>query len=98
MSVRAADDSRPSIPASTRQSLLELGKLTGALCGSVASVGLLLLELLVVLFLRGAEVSSIWEVQNGASLLLPAYLTLGIVGGTSGGLLLQLLTRAERSR
>ena len=49
--------------------------------------------------MHGAEVASVWEVQNGASLLLPAYVALAVVTGTCGGLLLQLLiARAERSR
>jgi hypothetical protein len=98
MSVRAESGSRPSIPASTRASLFELGKLVAALYGSLASLGLLLLELCVVLLGRGAEVSSIWEVQNGALLLLPACVAVAVVTGASGGLLLRLLTRAERSR
>jgi Sulfatase/HEAT repeats len=98
MSLRSAAGSRPSIPDSTRERLLEQGSLFAAVYGSVASFGLLLLELSLVLLLRGAELSSVWEVQNGAALLLPAYLTLSIVGGAGGGLLLQLLARAERSR
>ena len=98
MSVRAAAGSRSSIPESARPNLPERGLLAAALYGSLSSVGLLLLELGLALALRGAEISSIWEVQNGASLLLPAYLALGIGGGTIGGLLLQLLGRAERSR
>jgi arylsulfatase A-like enzyme len=98
MSVRAESASRPSLPASARASLLELGKLVAALYGSLASLSLLLLELGVVLMARGAEVSSVWEVQNGAFLLLPAYVAVAVATGGSGGLLLQLLTRAERSR
>jgi arylsulfatase A-like enzyme len=98
MSQRAAERSRPSIPASTRASLLEMSKARAAAYGSLASLALALLELVLVLGVRGSEVSSIWEVQNGASLLLPAFVLLAIATGTSGGLLLQLLTRAERSR
>jgi hypothetical protein len=99
MSVRARDGSRPSIAASSRSSLgaLELGKRRAALYGSLAGFGLLLLELSLVLLLRGTEVSSVWEVQNGASLLLPGYAVLACVLGSSGGLLLSLLGRAERS-
>jgi hypothetical protein len=98
MSQRAAERSRPSIPASTRASLLEMSKARAAAYGSLASLGLALLELVLVLGVRGSEISSIWEIQNGASLLLPAFGLLAIATGTSGGLLLQLLTRAERSR
>ncbi len=98
MSVRAESGSRHSIPASTRASLLELGKLAAVLYGSLGSLGLLLLELLVVLLARGAEVSSVWEVQNGTLLLAPGCVVVAIVSGASARLLLQLLTRAERSR
>jgi len=98
MSVRAESGSAPSSPASTRANLLELGKLVAALYGSLASLCLLLLELCAVLLVRGSELSSFWEVQHGAVLLLPACLAVAVVTGTSGGLLLQLLTRAERSR
>src|SRR5690349_14041884 len=98
MSVRVAEGSRPSIPVSTRFGLLDMPKLRVALGGSLASLGLLLLELLLVLSLRRAEVSSVWEVQNGAVLLLPVFLALAVLTGASGGLLLQLLARAERSR
>jgi len=98
MSPRSAAGSRPSFPDSTRASLREQGALGAVLYGSLASLGLLLLEVSLVLLLRGAEISSIWEVQNGGALLLPAFLALSIVGGAAGGLLLQLLVRAERSR
>jgi arylsulfatase A-like enzyme len=98
MTVRSAAGSRPSTPDRPRVSLLEQGALVAALFGALGSLGLLLLELALVLVVRGAEISSIWEVQNGGSLLLPAYLTLSVVAGVSGGLLLQLLARAERSR
>ena len=98
MSVRSAASSRPSIPDSTRPSLLAHSSLFSALYGALAGFGLLLLELSLALVGRGAELSSIWEVQNGASLLLPAYVTLSIAAGVAGGLLLQLLARAERSR
>ncbi len=98
MNVRAAAGSRPSIPESARTTPLERGLLVAAVYGSLSSVGLFLLELGLALVLRGSEVSSVWEVQNGASLLLPAYLALGIGGGSIGGLLLRLLGRAERSR
>jgi len=98
MSVRAESGSAPSSPASARASLLEVGKLEAALYGSLASLCLLLLELCVVLLGRGSELSSSWEVQHGAVLLLPGCLAVAVVSGTSGGLLLQLLTRAERSR
>jgi arylsulfatase A-like enzyme/HEAT repeat protein len=52
----------------------------------------------VVLWLRSAEVSSVWELQGALPLLLPAYLALSVLAGVSGGSLLQLLVRAERSR
>src|SRR5687768_7520516 len=98
MSQRAAERSRPGIPASTRASLLDMSKARAAAFGSLASLGLALLELVLVLGVRGSGISSIWEIQNGASLLLPAFGLLAIATGASGGLLLQLLTRAERSR
>ena len=98
MTARSAAGSRPSIPDRAGKSLLEHGALVAALVGALGSLGLLLLELALVLLVRGAEISSIWEVQNGGALLLPAYLTLSVVAGVSGGLLLQLLARAERSR
>jgi len=98
MSVSAADSPRPSLPASVRGNLLGLGKWAAALYGALASLLLLLLETACVLLLRGAEVSSVWEVQTGVALLLPAFVALAVVAGSSGGLLLQLLTSAERSR
>lgn len=98
MSVRVAAGSRPSIPDSTRAGVLEPAPLSAARYGALASFCLLLLELAAALLLRGAELSSIWEVQNGASLLLPAYLALSVVAGACGGLLLRLLGRAERSQ
>jgi arylsulfatase A-like enzyme len=98
MNVRAAGGSRPSIPASARPSSLELSQVVAASYGALASFGLLLLELCFTLFSRGSEVSSVWEVQNGASLLLPAFVTLAVATGASGGLLLRLLTLAGRSR
>jgi arylsulfatase A-like enzyme/HEAT repeat protein len=98
MSVRSVAGSRPSIPDSSRAGVFEPSSLFSAVYGALASFGLLLLELGVSLGLRGAELSSIWEVQSGASLLLPAYLTLSVVAGACGGLLLRLLGRAERSQ
>lgn len=98
MSLRSAAGSRPSSPDGTRISVLESGSHVAALYGSLASLLALLLELLLVVLLRGSEISSIWELQHGTALLLPAYLTLAVVAGVSGGLLLQLLLRAERSR
>src|SRR4051794_19548713 len=98
MNVRARDGSRPGMPASSRSRAREPGKVRVALHGSLAGFALLLLELTLVLLLHGGEVSSIWEVQNGASLLLPGYAVLAIVLGSCGGLLLQLLGQAERSR
>jgi hypothetical protein len=78
MSVRVTEGSRPSMPASTRASLLEMSKVRAATYGSLASLALALLELALVLGVRGSEISSIWEVQNGASLLLPAFVVLAI--------------------
>src|SRR6478609_7683795 len=98
MSVSAADSPRPSLPASVRGNLLGLGKWAAALYGALASLLLLLLETAWVLLLRGAEISSVWEVQTGIALLLPAFVALAVLAGSSGGLLLQLLTSAERSR
>ena len=95
MSVRSRAGSRPSFPDSGRALPREQGALGAVLYGSLASFSLLLLELSLVLLVRGAEVSSIWEVQNGGVLLLPAYLALSIVGGAAGGLLLQLLLRSN---
>jgi arylsulfatase A-like enzyme len=98
MNVSAADGSPPSGPATRRVAVPELGKLAAAAYGSAAGFGLLLLEALTVLSLRGAEVSSVWELQSGLLLLLPGFVILAVVGGSVGGLLLELLTRAERSR
>jgi arylsulfatase A-like enzyme len=98
MSVRVTEGSRPSMPSSARVSLLEMSKVRAATYGSLASLALALLELALTLALRSSEIASVWEIQNGASLLLPAFAVLAIASGTSGGLLLQLLTRAERSR
>jgi arylsulfatase A-like enzyme len=98
MTVRAAEASRPSLPASVRARLLEVPKVVVALYGSAASLLLLLLELFIVLLARGSEVSSIWEIQNGASMLLPACCVLSVLAGVSGALLLELLVRAEESR
>jgi len=98
MSVDVADGPRSSPPLSARAGVGELAKLRAALLGSAASFGLLLSELVVALSARSAEVSSVWEVQNGASLLLPAFVLLAIPSGSAGALLLGLLARAERSR
>lgn len=98
MSVSAADGPRPSVPVSSRGGLPELGKLAAVLYGSLASLALLVLEATLVLSLRAAEVSSVWEVQGGVLLLLPAFFLLAIVTGGGGGLLLPLLLEAERSR
>ncbi|HEX2873578.1 MAG TPA: sulfatase-like hydrolase/transferase, partial [Polyangiaceae bacterium] len=96
--MRSRAGSRSSFPDSSRAAPREQGALGAVLYGSLASLLVLLLELLLVLVARRAEISSIWEVQNGAALLLPAYVALSVVGGATGGLLLQLLLRAERSR
>lgn len=98
MSERGPVSSRHSIPASARATLLEMSKVRAATYGSVASLALCLLELAVVLSLRGSEISSIWEIHGGATMLLPAFVLLAVVAGATGGLLLQLLTSAERSR
>jgi hypothetical protein len=98
MSVTAADGPRSSVPLSARGSLTELGKLPAISYGSLASLGLLLLETAAVLSQRAAEISSVWEVQSGVLLLLPAYALLAVAAGSTGGLLLQLLLKAERSR
>ncbi len=98
MSVRVAEGSRSAAPPSTRASLVELSRVRAALFGGLASLALLVAELGVVLGFRSAEISSIWEIQNGASLLLPSFVALAVATGTSGGLLLRLLGRAERSR
>jgi len=98
MSVRSAARSRPSIPDSAREPVLDQGSPFVVLVGASASFGLFMLELAAALAWRGAELSSVWEVQNGATMLLPAALTLSVVAGALGGLLLQLLTRAERSQ
>ena len=97
MSVRAAGVSRPSIPESAGW-LPELGQVFCATCGALASLCLLLVELTVVLSLRRAELSSVWEAQNGIVLLLPAFVALAVVGGACGGLALRLLSVAARSR
>jgi hypothetical protein len=97
MSVRAAGVSRPSIPES-ESGLPELGQLFCAVWGALASLVLLLGELVLVLSLRSAEVSSVWEVQNGVALLLPAFVAFAIAGGVGGGLALELLSVAGRSR
>jgi arylsulfatase A-like enzyme len=52
----------------------------------------------LVLLLRGEEVSSVWEIQNGATLLLPALIVASALLGGIGAMLLSLLERAERSR
>jgi arylsulfatase A-like enzyme len=98
MSVRGPFGSRPSIAAGPRANLLEMSKVRAATYGSLASLVLVLAELAFVLGVRGSEISSVWEVQNGLLLLLPAIVAVAIATGASGGLLLQLLTLAERSR
>ncbi len=98
MSVRAEGVSRPSISPASASALTELPKPFAALFGAVASLALLALELLVVLLLRSAEISSVWEAQTGVLLLLPAFLALAVLAGVGGGLTLQLLLLAGRSR
>lgn len=91
------DGSRP-MPSSARADRLELGRLAAVLYGTLGSLLLLLLELLGVLFWRNAEVSSVWEAQNGSVLLLPTFVALAVLTGSCGGLLLQIVSRADRSR
>ncbi|MDF3067939.1 MAG: hypothetical protein K0R38_3540 [Polyangiaceae bacterium] len=98
MSVRAEGVSRPSIHTGPAATLSTLGKPFAALVGSVASLGLLFIELLAVLTWRSAEVSSVWEAQSAVVLLLPSFVTFAVVGGAAGGLSLHLLLLAGRSR
>src|SRR5688500_97444 len=98
MTLRVAEGARPGLPVSASTGSFDVSRTRAALYGSLASLLLLLVELVVALFMRGAEVASIWEVQNGASMLLPAFVALAISAGTAGGLLLRLLSRAERSQ
>lgn len=98
MSERAEGVSRPGISSAPAAPLTQLRKPFVALFGALASLGLLGLELLVVLLLRSAEVSSVWEAQSGVLLLSPAFATLAVLGGVIGGLALQLLLLAGRSR
>ncbi len=65
--------------------------------GSATALGLLLLEFSLVLWLRGSEITSMWEVQRGATLLLPAYVAFSVLAGILGAYSLSLLIRAERS-
>lgn len=97
MSVRVAGVSRSSIPSSSSLRS-EPDKLRSVAYGALASLGLLGVELLAILSLRSAEVSSIWELQNGVLLLLPAFVALAVVGGAGGGIALWLLSRAGNSR
>lgn len=98
MNVRAAESSRAGAPVSSRSAPRELGLVTATAFGAAASLALGLLEVVITLALRSSEVSSVWEAQNGLLLLLPALLCLGGLLGATGGLLLRLLARAERSR
>ncbi|HKY41237.1 MAG TPA: sulfatase-like hydrolase/transferase [Polyangiaceae bacterium] len=98
MSVSVAEGARPGLKVNAAGSPFDVSIARAALYGSLAGLLLLLLELGVVLFTRGAEVSSIWEVHNGASMLLPAFVVLAVLAGGAGGLLLYLLSRAERSQ
>lgn len=98
MTTRAADGSRAGVPTgSGSMSWLELEKPVVAGCGALCSLALLLAELGLVLLLRGSEIASVWEAQHGALLLLPGIVALSVVCGGLGALMLQLLTRAERS-
>ncbi|HEY6077163.1 MAG TPA: hypothetical protein VIW29_00070, partial [Polyangiaceae bacterium] len=92
------EGSRPGGPASGRADLLEGSRLASAVYGAAAALALLLVELTLVLLLRRDEISSVWEVQHGASLLLPGFVLLALVAGPCGGLLLGLLWRAQQSR
>lgn len=96
MSLRAAESS--GLPPSSRSAPRELGAAEAVVYGALASFALVLVELLLSLLLRGAEVSSVWEAQNGTLLLLPALVSVSVVAGALGGLLLRLLSRAERSQ
>lgn len=98
MSLEVAEGARPSAPTSRRAARPDVSKAWAILYGCVASFALLLIELGAVLLARRAEVSSIWEIQEGASQLLPAFAVLSALAGGAGGLLLRLLGRAERSQ
>ncbi len=98
MSDRGAVGYGPSSPSSTRVAPAELSDISAVAFGVLASFALALAEVLVVLWARSAEVSSIWEIQGGAPLLVPALLVLALLSGSCGALLLQLLRRSERSR
>jgi arylsulfatase A-like enzyme len=98
MTLRALEGSQPEIPASGRGNLHEVSRLACATYGAAASLLLLLLELTLVLLVRRAEISSVWEVQHGLTLLLPGFVLLALASGACGGLLWQLLGRAERSQ
>lgn len=98
MNVRAAESSRAGAPASSRSAGRELGVVAAMSLGAAASLGLGLCELVLTLVLRSSELSSVWEAQNGLLLLLPALACLGVLLGATGGLLLRLLARAERSQ
>src|SRR6478735_8979997 len=99
MSVSVAEGAQGSAPASAqpgRAGSSQLTRLRAALLGSLASFGLLLLELSGVLTARSRELSSVWEIQNGVALLLPGFVAAAIVAGTTGGLALRLLSRADQ--
>jgi arylsulfatase A-like enzyme len=98
MSVPVVEGARPGVKSNTSASPFAVSTPRAALYGSLAGFLLLLVELGVALGLRAAEVSSIWEVHGGATMLLPAFVVLSVLAGTAGGLLLGLLSRAERSR
>ena len=71
------------------------------LLGAVGVVALAAVELAVVLLARRSVVASVWEVQNGALFLLPAWLGLGVVIGGAAAALVhasrQSCGRAERA-
>lgn len=96
MSLRTAESS--GLPPSSRSVPRELSATAAVVYGALASFALVLLELALALALRGAELASVWEVQNGTFLMLPALVSLAAVTGALGGLLLRLLSRAERSQ
>jgi len=93
MSLRGAEGSRPSLAGAERSAML-----LRCLQGGAAALSLLLLELCFVLSLRRAELSSVWEVQHGAALLLPGYVVLSVLAGSLSSVALGLLMRAEASR
>jgi arylsulfatase A-like enzyme len=97
MSVPVAEGVR-SAPAAGARSESQLARaLDAARCGMLGALALLLGELVLVLWLRREQITSVWEAQVGGLLLLPSCFVAAAVFGGIGAGLFELLKRAHAS-